>query len=302
MFRRSPGPTRLWNAVAAAHRGRVTSGPNGPRIEVPHPHGRIIIDTIGSQAPASRGMRARALLGRELELDFQVQRQGAVDQLAKRLGMVDIEVGHPEFDAHFIVDAGGPALMRRLWSSRACDLMLHGFADDRLECFSRVLELTAQHPWQTPDQFAAAIELLATLADRDIYGRDVLASLAPEELVVGARGVPTVRLRAPALVAVETSVIADALATVARLEQRPELEPCTVALAAGGRALELDAVARLPGRAQALLSQVGPGRLVIDGAGARFEFPAIEGDAARIRAAAALLGALTAGPSQGIFR
>ena len=51
------------------------------------------------------------------QFEFQIYRRGFFSDLAKRLGMQDIEVGHPDFDRNFIVKGSNESKLRQLFEN-----------------------------------------------------------------------------------------------------------------------------------------------------------------------------------------
>jgi hypothetical protein len=120
-LRRWFGPHReeIWRRLAAelgadyVESGFVKSG----QVRVTHGEWTITLDAYFSAASKSAYTRLRAPFVNPEGFRFTVYRRGLFTDLAKRLGMRDVEVGEPRFDRDFVVQGNDDAKLRRLFAA-----------------------------------------------------------------------------------------------------------------------------------------------------------------------------------------
>ena len=229
----------------------------------------------------------------------RVYRQGILSSIGKAFGTQDVALGvDAMFDERFVVKTEQVALMRRLWTPRAAELMLRSFSDVELETQADHVEIEGRGMWLERDRIVGAVDLLAELAGRDLYGAAALGAVPGGTF--SERGGPRVELDAPVRVVIAPEEIDGRLVTCARLADAPAIDALTIGVE-DGRTTDAALATKLPQSAHVPLRRVGTGTLVVDAAQARFEWRDIELDPDRLRAAAELLGAL-ATASSGVYR
>jgi hypothetical protein len=136
------GPSRkkVWRRLAAEMGARyVTGGFVRPdRVEAASGGWTITLETYYSGADKRTYTRLRA---EYISLDafrFTVYRRGLFTEVAKSIGMQDVDVGHADFDRDFVVKGNDEAKLRALFSDP--DLR-------RLVTVQPRLHLSVQEPW-----------------------------------------------------------------------------------------------------------------------------------------------------------
>jgi hypothetical protein len=93
----------------------VEGGPwNYDRIEVEHGGWHLVLDTYFSAATKTTYTRLRAPYHSLDRFRFTLYRRGWFSDVAKWLGMQDLEIGDEHFDRDFICKANDAAALRRL--------------------------------------------------------------------------------------------------------------------------------------------------------------------------------------------
>jgi hypothetical protein len=224
---------------------------------------------------------------------LKVQKKGFLQAIGKALGMQDVPLGDPLFDETFIVKADNIAVARRLWSPETLARMM-GFTDTWIGTKPAGVELIGGGRWEDPVRMRGAMELVALLAARDIYG--VAALRAMDASVTQPEGErPRAELDTGARVVVMAEDKADQLVMSARTYDPIEHEPMVIEVVDGRAEL----AAKLPQAAQVHLARVGSGTLTIANTLA-FHWRDLELDPARLRAGAELLGAISL--REGVYR
>ena len=115
------GPSRkkVWYRLAAELGARYVSGGFGrsDRVEAASGGWTIILETYYSGADKRTYTRLRA---EYVSLDgfrFTVYRRGLFTEVAKSLGMQDVEVGDPYFDEAFIIQGNNPGKLKQLFAN-----------------------------------------------------------------------------------------------------------------------------------------------------------------------------------------
>jgi hypothetical protein len=115
------GPSReeIWRRLAAelgsdyVEGGFVKSG----QVRVSHGEWTITLDAYFSAASKSAYTRLRAPFVNPEGFRFAVYRRGLFTDLAKRLGLRDVEVGDLDFDRDFVVQGNDDDKLRQLFAS-----------------------------------------------------------------------------------------------------------------------------------------------------------------------------------------
>ncbi|TXK49828.1 hypothetical protein FVR03_05775 [Pontibacter qinzhouensis] len=76
-----------------------------------------------------------AALQQEGNYRFSLQQQGLLEEVGKLLGMQDVKVGHPEFDAHTLVQTNNEAKVIRMLSQPDVRQPLLHLSDYKLELY-----------------------------------------------------------------------------------------------------------------------------------------------------------------------
>lgn len=298
----------VWRQVAVARGGRhiLPSGfwrRQNERIELRLGDVPLVVDTYSTGGKNQvHYTRVRAVVRGIPGCRFKVYREGVFSSLGKALGTQDVVLGSDRgFDDHFMVKADEPALVRRVFEAPAMRAMHAGFPAATLSCDGREIALVEVGVWDNAARIEAGIDLVGALATRDVYNATALAALGGADFRWTDRGTPQVAIAAPARVEFEPEVAGGELIMVARLAEAPETSPMTLSIA-GGRPTDPEQASKLPQGAQARMSGVGTGTLVIDGDEARFQWAAIDLDSATLRAGGELLAALTGGAAAGVYR
>jgi hypothetical protein len=231
----------------------------------------------------------------------RVYKQGILASIGKALGTQDVVLGSNDvFDRAFMVKTDEPALMRRLWSPRAMELMLGPLQGVVIETHPDRIVLESADVWGDPARMHAGFDLVLELASQDLYGEAALRAVPGGAFALGSTGIPEVALDVPLRVVIRTEPVADHMVSVARLTERVDGEPLSVAIK-DGRCVDPALASQLPQGAHVPMRQVGSGRLVMTKGGASFTWRAVELDPDRLRAGAELIGAIAAAPT-GVYR
>jgi hypothetical protein len=106
----------------------------------------------------------------------QCYRQGFWASIGKLVGMQDVTLGSPAFDADHVVKTENVAVVRRWWTDRTRVLMTT-VNDGRLTTDADEVKLVAGGRWREVPKMVAAMRLVGQLAARDLYGVAVLQSV-----------------------------------------------------------------------------------------------------------------------------
>lgn len=116
------GPSReeIWRGLAAElGADYVRSGFwKRDRVEAAHGHWTVTLDTYHSPAAKCDYTRLRAPYVNPDGFRFTICRRGLFSDLAKMLGMQDVEVGHESFDRDFIIKGTDAAKLHKLFANR----------------------------------------------------------------------------------------------------------------------------------------------------------------------------------------
>ena len=115
------GPSRseIWNRLCTEIGAEYVKGGfwKGDLVRATANDWTVILDTYFCHASKQTYTRLRAPFTNRDQFEFQIYRRGFFSDLAKRLGMQDIEVGHPDFDRDFIVKGSNESKLRQLFEN-----------------------------------------------------------------------------------------------------------------------------------------------------------------------------------------
>lgn len=110
----------VWRQLSQEVGGRYEkrSWLHSDRVDVTHGEWTITLDsyTVNTGKMVVVYTRLRAPYVNPDRFRFTVYREGLFSEIAKRLGMQDIEVGHPAFDRDFIIKGNDPEKLRALFA------------------------------------------------------------------------------------------------------------------------------------------------------------------------------------------
>src|SRR5262245_23935396 len=125
MIRHLFGPSRneVWKKLAAEMQGLYISGSfaTAPKVEVEHGYWTLTLDTyaVSTGKTVMCFTRMRAPFVNPENFRFRIYRKSVFSDLAKALGMQDIEIGDPPFDDEFIIQSTDEEKLRRLlWNDK----------------------------------------------------------------------------------------------------------------------------------------------------------------------------------------
>jgi len=116
------GPSReeLWQQLSTAVKGRYVEGGflKTDKVEVEHGPWIVTLDTytVSTGKATIIYTRIRAPYVNPDSFRFSIYRKGLFSDIAKRLGMQDIEIGDPEFDDAFIIKGNDDMKVRTFFS------------------------------------------------------------------------------------------------------------------------------------------------------------------------------------------
>jgi hypothetical protein len=115
----SPSRPEIWRLLAGELGGSFTEGGflQSDKVQVSHGEWTITLDTYFSAASKSTYTRLRAPYINPDGFRFTIYRRGLFSDLAKRLGMQDVSVGHARFDEDFIIKGTDEGRLRALFGS-----------------------------------------------------------------------------------------------------------------------------------------------------------------------------------------
>jgi hypothetical protein len=122
-FRRMFGPSRkeIWQQLSREMNGRFVAGgfAKGDKVQVSHGEWTLTLDTyaVSTGKVVVVFTRMRAPYVNPGGFRFRVYRKGLFSELAKLLGMQDIEVGQPAFDEAFIIKGTDEGKLRQLFAN-----------------------------------------------------------------------------------------------------------------------------------------------------------------------------------------
>src|SRR5205814_63468 len=122
MLRKLFGPSRreIWQKLSEELKGRYVEGgfARGDKVEVAHGDWTLTLDTyvVSTGKSAMVLTRMRAPYTNPDGFRFTIYRRGMFSDIAKWLGMQDIEIGDPAFDHDFIIKGPEPARVIALFS------------------------------------------------------------------------------------------------------------------------------------------------------------------------------------------
>jgi hypothetical protein len=117
------GPSRseVWKQLSAEIGGEYVDGGfwRGDKVEVTHGEWTITLDTytVSTGKVTIVYTRMRAPYVNTEDFRFTVSRAGFLTEVAKKLGMQDIDIGHEPFDHDFVVKSNDEPRVRALFAN-----------------------------------------------------------------------------------------------------------------------------------------------------------------------------------------
>ncbi|MCA9665093.1 MAG: hypothetical protein KC503_05875 [Myxococcales bacterium] len=309
----------VWRGIAEARGGEFLE-PSGSifkrkphRIEVDVGEARVLCDTyvVSTGKSSTTYTRFRAHFPLPAGPVFKVYREGVLSKLGKALGTQDVELGgDPDFDRVFMVKCNNPDATRIAWSPEAKQLMLVNFQDCHISSDGDEITLYGLGSWVDGSRIDAGIELVASIANADLFGASALRAL-PGATYSKATGPWQARVAPHARVVLQAT----------QVEIRPVIQPShwvgTRASTQVARPIERalsftinagqvrgdvpegylppDAAAFTPALREATLEQSPSGEL-------RLTWAHVEHDSEALMAGARLLALVAGTGQQGVFR
>lgn len=231
----------------------------------------------------------------------KVYKQGLLSSIGKALGMRDVALGDAAFDERFIVRAENPAVVRRLWTSKACKLFARRLEDTTVQSDTKTIKVWSAGRWDEAPRMRDAFAMIGELASRDLYGLFALRAIAGATTTSPSGERPCAELDTGVRVVVQAEDHDDHLVMVARAAESLAMEPLVIEVS-DGRLVDAERATKLPQAAHAIAHAVGSGTLAIDRANITFAWRSLELDPARLRAGADLIGAIAASARGGVYR
>lgn len=124
-----------WRRLAEELRGNVLEGSlfTTERVLIATGRWTIVLDTLFSPASKSTDTRLRAPFFNPSRFRFAIYRRGLLSDLAVKLGMQDVEVGHPDFDRDFVIKGSSDSALRALLDDVRLRQLLAAQRNGRLE-------------------------------------------------------------------------------------------------------------------------------------------------------------------------
>ena len=122
VMRKLFGPSKesVWRQLSAETGGEFEKGgfAKGEKVRATHGEWTVVLDTfvVSTGKTVVHFTRMRAPYVNPDGFRFTIYRHGFFSDLAKRLGMQDVEVGHPDFDRDFIIKGTSELKLRALFA------------------------------------------------------------------------------------------------------------------------------------------------------------------------------------------
>lgn len=117
-----PGKEEIWRKLCAETNASFVQGGfwKGDKVQAAHGEWIITLDTyvVSTGKTVMHFTRLRAPYVNPDGFRFVIYRRGFFSDIAKWLGMQDIEVGHADFDRDFIIKGTDPAKLRLLFNNQ----------------------------------------------------------------------------------------------------------------------------------------------------------------------------------------
>ncbi len=116
-----PSKEEIWKQLCAATGADYVEGGfwKGDKVQVKHGEWTITLDTyaVHTGKTTMHFTRLRAPYVNPGNFRFTIYRRGLFTEIAKLLGMQDIDVGHEEFDRDFVIKGTDEGKLRELFNS-----------------------------------------------------------------------------------------------------------------------------------------------------------------------------------------
>ncbi len=254
----------------------------------------------------SRYTRACAMYPQRAAPKFRVFGHGLLSSLGKKLGAVDIELGHEHFDRRYAVKSDDVDGVRKIWSETARRIVMDKLPSADARSNGSRLQVRIPGWCRDREKLLALIELTGELASADLYGRAALRAIAggtyfETEGEWIQRTAPKVELHLPQRVLIGPIARNGVLKTVAYVAEAPRDFVAMQAQVQCGRVSPDEALASLPSKIQTQLPHVGDGLLMV-GKDLRFIWDGVETDPGNLRRCADMLSGLATGIEEGVYR
>lgn len=290
----------IWADVAARRGGRHILPkwyrPSDERIEVVVSGVSIVFDTYvvstGNSSTTYTRCVGQAIAGKLPT--FRVYKEGAFSTFGKFLGTMDLRLGGGDdaFDSTFMVKADDAAATREIWTASAKSKMRTQLPAARVESDGARIKLVEQGTYKNAARINSALDLVAELACRDLFGVAAMRAVGGPGYVEKRGGYPQVERSDPAPVLIEVRDIGGRLATVASLKKVGDWRPVTASIKEGAL-VDRNAFQQFAALAHAQVAKVGTATLVVEsGQAPRVQWEGVEHDPERLIAGARMLGAL----------
>jgi hypothetical protein len=132
-----PGTDEVWGQLCQEIGGELVQNGRwkGSKVKLDVGPWTIVLDnhTVSEGETSTTYTRLRAPFLNPAGFRFQIYRKGPFSGLGKMLGMQDIEVGDPEFDAAFIIKSNDEGTVRELLANPGLRQMFQALPRVRLE-------------------------------------------------------------------------------------------------------------------------------------------------------------------------
>jgi hypothetical protein len=132
-----PGTDEVWGRLCQEIGGELVQNGRwkGSKVKLDVGPWTIVLDnhTVSEGETSTTYTRLRAPFLNPAGFRFQIYRKGPFSGLGKMLGMQDIEVGDPEFDAAFIIKSNDEGTVRELLANPGLRQMFQALPRVRLE-------------------------------------------------------------------------------------------------------------------------------------------------------------------------
>jgi hypothetical protein len=139
---RAFGPSRasIWQQLAQEIDGTYLEGRgwHGDRVVATHDGWTVTLETEFNAASKTTHTRLSAPFRNPSGFHFTIYRRGAFTDLAKKLGMQDVEVGHAGFDRDFVIKGNDEHKLKKLFANAAIRALIEAQPE---------VSFTSEPPW-----------------------------------------------------------------------------------------------------------------------------------------------------------
>lgn len=156
-----PRQDTVWRRFADEVRGNVLEGTmfTPERVLIARGAWTIVLDTLFSAASKSTDTRLRAPFVNPGRFRLAIYRRGLLSDLAVKLGMQDVEVGHHDFDREFVIKGNSDSSLRALLDDPRLRQLLAAQRSGRLEVqdVDKSFQPLERHPAVVVDELCFTI-------------------------------------------------------------------------------------------------------------------------------------------------